>query len=156
MISTRRHFEARTASQETAPLVLPAGQVAGKTRPPLVLVVEDHPSIRNMLSCVLNLQGFQTACTANGQEALIWLESAHHTGVYPSAILLDLVMPVMNGERFLERLRARWQAPVPIPPIILSTVDQGNHAGLACAEVLTKPFHIKDLLEKLRRITRNA
>lgn len=156
MIDLRERIEVRPTSRHTAPLVQPATKVAGSISSPLVLVVEDHPSIRTMLSCVLDLQGFQTACATNGLEALMWLESAHHTGVYPSVILLDLVMPVMNGEVFLERLRASWQAPVPVPPIILFTVDQGDHVDLACSEVLSKPFHIKDLLEKLERVTRDA
>jgi CheY-like chemotaxis protein len=156
MIDIRTHVEVPVAFHATTSQEKPAMQVAGNAQPPLVLVVEDHPSIRNVLSCVLNLQGFQTICTTNGQEALNWLESAHHTGKYPAVILLDLVMPVMNGEAFLEQMRSYWQAPTPIPPVILFTVDQGDHANLACAEVLSKPFHIKDLLEKLERLLKGV
>jgi len=150
MIETRMYFEV-----PVAPLVWPVARLAENMQSPLVLVVEDHPSIRNMLSCVLNLQGFHAVCMTNGLEALQWLQSAHDTGEYPAVILLDLVMPVMDGEVFLESLRSCWMAPVPIPPIMLFTVDQSDHANLACTELLSKPFHIKDLLEKLNRIIQN-
>ncbi len=120
---------------------------------PLILVIDDEPTIQDMLSWVLELHGYQSACTANGQEALEWVENALRTGQYPAAILLDLFMPVMDGTRFLEYLRARWNAPVPIPPIILLTVDKRNHDNLACSKVFIKPFHINDLCESLRLVT---
>ncbi|MBV9228221.1 MAG: response regulator transcription factor [Chloroflexi bacterium] len=117
---------------------------------PVVLVIDDKPAIREMLSWVLSLQGYQPVCITNGQEALEWIEGARHTQQYPDAILLDLLMPVMNGEKFLARLRAQWDAPVPIPPVILLTVDKGSHEDLACSTVLMKPFHINDLYERLK------
>ena len=145
-----------------AKLQIPARPFAQASRPaqederakrPLVLVVEDHAATQNVLSCVLDLQGYQPACVANGQEALEWLERAFQTKQHPAVILLDLFMPVMNGAHFLACMRARWQASLlPMPPVILFTVDQGNHDNLACTEVLPKPFHIRDLLEKLRLV----
>lgn len=117
---------------------------------PLVLVVEDHAATQNVLSSVLDMQGYQVVCTANGQEALEWIDEAFQTGQRPAIILLDLFMPVMNGADFLAGLRARWPSAESLPPVILFTVDQGNHDDLACTEVLLKPFHIRDLLAKLK------
>jgi len=123
---------------------------------PVVLVIDDQPAILDMLSWMLSFHGYHPVCIANGQEALEWMKSALHTGQYPVAILLDLFMPVMSGARFLTSLRDHWNAPVPIPPIILLTVDKSNHDHLACSDVLLKPFHIKDLRESLKQIIGKA
>ena len=117
---------------------------------PLVLVIEDHPAIRHVLACILNLHGYRSVCTTNGQEALEWIENALNTQQYPAVILLDLFMPIMDGSQFLSCLRARWCAPVPLPSTILFTVDQGDHDDLACTDTLQKPFHMSELLEKIR------
>ena len=122
----------------------------------IVLVIDNDPVILDMLSSVLYFQGYQPACTANGQEALAWIMNALSTGQCPAVILLDLCMPVMDGPNFLRCLRAHWNTAVPIPPIILLTVDKSNHDHLACSDVLLKPFHIHDLRERLDRITGRA
>jgi CheY-like chemotaxis protein len=124
-----------------------------KAKRSIVLVIDNHPVILDMLSYMLYFEGYQPACTANGQEALAWIMNALPTGRYPAVILLDLYMPVMDGASFLSCLRAHWNASVPIPPIILLTVDKSNHDHLACSDVLLKPFHIHDLRERLDRIT---
>lgn len=118
----------------------------------LILIVEDHPATRKVLACMLEMQGYQAECTANGLEALEWMEKACRLKRYPALILLDLLMPRMDGELFLACLRTRWQTPVSLPPIILFTVDHTNHEELACADVLLKPFHIKHLLDKIDRL----
>jgi CheY-like chemotaxis protein len=119
---------------------------------PLVLVIEDHPATQKVIAYMLLFQGYQPVCVTNGQEALEWIEHALRTEQYPSAILLDLFMPVMDGSRFLTCLRNQWQAPVPLPPTILLTVDQGDHEALACSDVLLKPFHVKELMASLKRV----
>src|SRR6266851_4455273 len=135
-------FSARLQSREQAARSSPAQTATHanheneRAHCPLVLVVEDHAATQNVLSSVLNLQGYQVVCTANGQEALEWLEKALQTDKQPAIILLDLFMPVMNGADFLAVMRARWPATKPIPPVILFTVDQGNHDDLACSEEL--------------------
>lgn len=123
-----------------------------KTERPVVLVIDDQAAILEMLSCVLTLYGYRPVCVANGQEALAWIKYALQTGQYPAAILLDLLMPVMNGTGFLATLRTRWNAPVSIPPIILLTVDTNDYGYLGCDDVLLKPFHIRDLYEKLKLV----
>jgi CheY-like chemotaxis protein len=120
---------------------------------PLILVIEDHPAIRHVLTCILNLHGYRSVCTTNGQEALDWIEHALDTQLYPEVILLDLFMPVMDGTQFLANLRTRWRACVPFPATILFTVDQQDHGDLACTDTLQKPFHMSELLEKLRLAT---
>jgi len=119
---------------------------------PLVLVIEDHPATQKVIFYMLLFQGYQPVCVTNGQEALEWIEDAVRTKQYPTAILLDLFMPVMDGSHFLACLRNRWRAPVPVPPTILLTVDQGNHDALACTDVLLKPFHVKELIASLKRV----
>jgi CheY-like chemotaxis protein len=123
---------------------------------PVVLVVEDHPATQHVISAMLHMQGYQPVCTANGREALEWIKQALYTQQYPLVILLDLFMPVMDGSAFLTGLRAAWQTSVPLPPTILLTVDQGNHEALACTDVLQKPFHIKELLERMQRVCNNG
>ena len=123
---------------------------------PLVLVVEDHAATQNVLSSVLDLQGYQVVCAANGREALEWLEQAMLARQCPAIILLDLFMPIMNGADFLAGMRAKWPGAEPPAPVLLFTVDQGNHDDLGCREVLPKPFHIRDLLAKIERVLTSA
>lgn len=134
------------------PTSLGLEQAGAEGTRPLVLVIEDHPATQKVISYMLLFQGYQPVCATNGQEALEWIEGALHTGQYPAAILLDLFMPIMDGTRFLSCLRSQWQAPVPLPPTILLTVDQGNHDSLACTDVLLKPFHVKELMASLKRV----
>lgn len=138
----------RAASQvQTAPVITPQ-----EAPQPLVLVIEDHAATQNVMTSVLHLQGYQVVNTANGREALEWLSKALLKGQRPGIILLDLFMPVMNGVDFLASLRTTWPNVCTLPPVILFTVDQNNHDDLACAEVIVKPFHIRDLLAKCQQL----
>lgn len=138
--------------QVPAPLATEVETQDEQEKRPLVLVIEDHPATQKVISYMLLFQGYQPVCVTNGQEALEWLEDAARTEQYPTAILLDLFMPIMDGSRFLACLRSQWQARVPVPPTILLTVDQGNHDALACTDVLLKPFHVKELMASLKRV----
>lgn len=123
---------------------------------PMVLVIDDQPAILDMLFYALSLKGYQPVCVGNGQEALEWIKKAVQTGQYPLAILVDLYMPVMDGTGFLASLHAQWNAPVQIPPTILLTVDKNDYGHLGCNDVLIKPFHIRDLYERLRLLASAA
>jgi len=122
---------------------------------PLVLVVDDHAAVRDMLFWALQLWNYQPVCVANGLEAMEWLEDALRSGQYPAAILLDLLMPVVDGPRFLSLLRARWNIPMTPPPVILLTVDKSNHEDLDCTNILIKPFHLHDLCELLKLLIKD-
>src|SRR5919109_1055274 len=96
----------------------------------VVLVVDDNPAIRDMVSWALELDGFEPAEAAEGQEALDWIHNALSEGLYPSVILLDLAMPGMDGRTFLLRLREQWKTVShPQPSIVIITAaPQGPDA----------------------------
>lgn len=126
---------------------------------PIVLVVDDNPAIRDMVSWALELDGYEPAEAAEGQEALAWMRNAAREGAYPAVILLDLAMPGMNGHMFLEQLHQQWQsadASVPRPAIIVITAGVGgtDAESLGVERVIVKPFHVRDLLDVVRLFTR--
>ncbi len=112
-----------------------------------VLVVDNDADIRCALRNVLELQGYHVTLAANGREAWERLQSAP----LPALILLDLMMPVMNGAELLERVRADtrlWSLPV-----VLITAFR-SLAGPVTAEsqgFLAKPFDVEQLLELASR-----
>jgi two-component system chemotaxis response regulator CheY len=110
--------------------------------PSAILVVDDDPDILEALSEILEAEGFVIRQARNGQEALELLEN-----VQPNLILLDLMMPVMNGWEFAERIRRRpdWAQ---IPVIILSADRNigGKARELGALGYLAKPFELSELL----------
>lgn len=120
----------------------------------IVLIVDDNPSIRNIIAWSLQFGGFQPIEAANGLEAVEWMEQAASEQRYASVILLDLAMPGMNGYAFLEWLQSTWVGHYPTPAIILITAGPVNEKALtllpAVQQIVTKPFHMRDLLESIR------
>jgi DNA-binding response OmpR family regulator len=125
-------------------------EMSKNTNRPLALVIDDQPAIRDMLAWMLHLQGYQAAGIMNGQAALDWIDNAQLTGNYPSVIIFDLPMPIARGTLLLEKMRTRWSAPVPFPPVILLTVVKKDFQHLQCSDVLVKPFHFADLCAGLK------
>jgi CheY-like chemotaxis protein len=116
----------------------------GKT----ILVVEDDAATREALAMILSAEGFTVVGAANGQEALGRLRS----DVRPDLILLDLMMPVMDGWQF-RREQAKDPALAAIPVVVLSA-DGNVHqkaASLKTADYLQKPVDAENLLEVIRR-----
>jgi two-component system, chemotaxis family, chemotaxis protein CheY len=118
----------------------------------IVLVVDDNAAIRDMVSWALELDGYEAAEAAEGREALAWMDNAAREGRYPAVILLDLYMPGMDGDAFLQQLQAQWEKANPMPAIVLITASQ-NAPGLShihANQVIIKPFHVRDLLDTVR------
>jgi CheY-like chemotaxis protein len=74
------------------------------------MIVEDDPAIRNGLSQLLELEGYRVSRAENGFDSLNQL----HAGLRPDVIVLDLMMPVMDGWAFLDELRASDRADTPV------------------------------------------
>jgi CheY-like chemotaxis protein len=110
-----------------------------------VLIVEDDTDLREMMAQLLTLEGFQSAAVANGREALQYLSA----GDTPDLILLDLMMPVMDGWEF-RRVQQADPALSRVPTIVLSALDQTRAAELKPAAFLKKPLDFDRLLQLVR------
>src|SRR5260221_13806087 len=98
-----------------------------------------------MMAHLLSIEGFQTTTVANGRDALEYL----HGAAKPDVILLDLMMPVMDGWEFRRQQKADPEL-APVPVIVLSALDQSRAAGVDAAAFLKKPLDFDRLLELLR------
>jgi CheY-like chemotaxis protein len=106
-----------------------------------VLVVDDSPGVRDLVSTLLRTCGYEVAIAPHGQAALDLLAAFR-----PDVILLDWAMPVMDGREFARRYR---QLPAPHAPIVMLTgePDGGTRAGeIDAAGYLGKPFKPHALL----------
>jgi len=113
-----------------------------------VLIVEDDADLREMMAQLLTLEGYQIETVANGREALAYLSDAPR----PDVILLDLMMPIMDGWEFRRRQQDD-PALADVPVIVLTALDQAQaHASdLNGVDFLKKPLDFDRLLELVRR-----
>ena len=118
---------------------------------PLVLAVDDSPTIRKLVSMTLSRAGFEVVAAADGVEALTMLADRA-----PSIILSDINMPRLDGYKLCKFVK-RNQGTKHIPVILLSGKDgvfdkmRGKMSG--CDGYITKPFESNDLLEKVKSFT---
>jgi len=111
-----------------------------------VLVVDDHDAIRETLQTALDDEGFVVQTAANGEEALEILERWR-----PNVILLDLMMPVMDGWTFCA---AQRRSGSDIPVVLLSAAGRldEQQAALGAAAVITKPFDLDRVISTIERV----
>jgi CheY-like chemotaxis protein len=113
-----------------------------------ILVVEDDEATRDALTLVLQASGYQVTTAANGQEALDALREPSP----PCLILLDLMMPVMDGWQF--RALQRQDPALAVIPVVLVSAD-GNTpqkaASLGAAGFIQKPVDVHALLDTVQR-----
>ena len=110
-----------------------------------VLIVEDDEDLRDMMAQMLTIEGFAATAVANGREALDYL----HQAIKPHVILLDLMMPVMDGWEFRRRQQAD-PALANVPVIVLSALDPARAATVDAAAILKKPLDFDRLLQLIR------
>jgi len=115
-----------------------------------ILIVDDEPDIVKLLSDFLTGLGYRVSAAYNGREGL---EKARQDR--PDLILLDYIMPEMDGYAFLDELRHDPQL-LTIPTIMItvrdSYVDQIYAAVHATPDYLTKPFTLKQLQETIEKV----
>lgn len=115
-----------------------------------VLVVDDEPQVVWMLQFSLEAQGYQTLSARDGRAALDEVREHH-----PSVVLLDIMMPVMDGWAFLEELQ---ELPPPERPRVIvvsarsSLRDRAKAAELGADAFVAKPFNVDDLLVVLHDV----
>jgi len=127
----------------------PTGAIPG-TRQSTILIVENEVSNRILIEKVLSTRGFRCLSASNGREALEILDMEP-----VDLILTDLSMPVLDGYRTTQLIRARpGLAHVPIVAVTAYALNDENEAALqiGCTEYLTKPFKPRQLLEVVDRL----
>ena len=115
--------------------------------PKRVLIVEDNEVTRDVMAMILASDGYEVSTAANGRTALERLRG----GERPCVILLDLMMPVMDGWQFREEQR-RDSSLADIPVVVCTAAGEAaQKSALGAAEVLGKPVEADDLLAAVRR-----
>lgn len=107
-----------------------------------ILLVEDDEIVRRAIQMVLEWEGYQVECASNGQEAL----DALRGGSRPALILLDVMMPVLDGEQFRqEQLRDPRIASIPVIVVSAASFAEAVNA----VHHIHKPFEVQELLDAI-------
>ena len=112
---------------------------------PKILVVDDDPAINEMLTIVLDAEGFQTSSVTDGAEAVPAFRSFD-----PDLILLDLMLPGMNGIDICREIRKESAVPVVMLTAKTDTVDVVLGLESGADDYITKPFKPKELVARIR------
>jgi CheY-like chemotaxis protein len=111
-----------------------------------ILIVEDDTDIRETLATFLKIKGYEVTATSDGYQALEKLKN----GLRPALILLDLMMPEMNGWEFRRRQLADAKvADIPVVVLTGAHFSSEEAASLQALDILTKPVDISRMLGHL-------
>lgn len=106
-----------------------------------ILIIEDEPDLRETLRDVLEMEGFHVATAANGLEGITLIQELGS----PCLILLDLMMPVMDGWQFLDTFGARCETPAPVA-VVSAAADIADVERRYGCMALKKPVRLEQLL----------
>ena len=106
---------------------------------PTVLVIEDESDLREMMRDALELNGYTVVTAVDGQDALDKIGGIENLGL----VILDLLMPVMNGWEFVERMRARAEL-TSVPIVVHSSAPSPAPPG--ATRILQKPLLFERLI----------
>jgi two-component system OmpR family response regulator len=122
---------------------------------PLVLTVDDEEHITELIAMGLGLNGFEVARAASGRAALVAIEANQ-----PDLVILDVMLPDLDGFEVARRLRQTEQAGTQVPIIFLTardtTADKVEGLRLGVDDYVTKPFSIEELIERVRAVLRRS
>jgi len=116
-----------------------------------ILVAEDEEALRDFISRNLRARNFEVFEASNGLEALaIWEREDPHL------LILDIMMPRMDGLTVCQRVRERSTAPIIVLTALDSESDKVNALDMGADDYLTKPFGVEELLARVRAVLRRA
>jgi DNA-binding response OmpR family regulator len=116
-----------------------------------VLVVEDEASIASFVSAYLKNAGYAVRTTASGNEALRLVESEK-----PAIVVLDLMLPDIDGVEVCKRIRQRGELPVLMLTARDEDIDKIIGLEVGADDYMTKPFNPRELVARVRAILRRA
>jgi len=116
-----------------------------------IMVVDDEPSLRELVSAVLEQEGYEVITAEDGKEALEKLKT-----IKPDLILLDMMMPGISGREVCEKIRADKKTKD--LKVVFLTVARFSEVGkeelnkMNVSDYITKPFDNDDLLKRVKKI----
>ncbi len=117
--------------------------------PKTILVIEDDGNIRELLRLYLEQEGYAVETAQDGLEGLRAFKRVH-----PDLVLLDLMMPVMDGTQVMKELRAQSKVPVIMLTAKGETFDKVAGLELGADDYVTKPFEMRELIARVRAVLR--
>jgi two-component system, OmpR family, response regulator len=122
---------------------------------PLILVVDDEEHITEMVAMGLGFNGFEVAREASGRSALAAIETRR-----PDLVVLDVMLPDLDGFEVARRLRRDEGASARLPIVFLSardtTQDKVEGLRIGTDDYITKPFSIEELIERVKAVLRRS
>ncbi|MFR1832707.1 MAG: response regulator [Lachnospiraceae bacterium] len=112
---------------------------------PLILVVEDDQSVKNLITTTLKAHDYRYLAAGNGETAI--LEASSHN---PDIVLLDLGLPDIDGVKVIERIRSWSNMPIIVISARSEDTDKIDALDAGADDYLTKPFSVEELLARLR------
>ncbi len=116
-----------------------------------VLVVEDDPNIRELLQLYLEKEGYAVTLAADGRQGL-----EKFLAIRPHLVLLDVMMPVMDGWAVCKAIRAESDTPVIMLTAKSETDDKVTGLKTGADDYVTKPFEMKELLARIEAVLRRS
>ena len=117
--------------------------------PKTILIVEDDSNIRELLRLYLTQEGYTVETAQDGAEGLRSFKLLH-----PDLVLLDIMMPVMDGTQVIREIRAVSKTPVIMLTAKAETFDKVTGLELGADDYVTKPFEMRELIARVRAVLR--
>ncbi|MBO5973952.1 MAG: response regulator transcription factor [Clostridia bacterium] len=117
--------------------------------PKTVLIVEDESNIRELLRMYLEQEGYTVESAQNGSEGLRTFKRVH-----PDLVLLDLMMPVMDGNQMIRELRTFSKTPVIMLTAKGEMMDKVAGLELGADDYITKPFEMREVMARVKAVLR--
>lgn len=116
-----------------------------------ILVVDDEPSLRDLVELVLKREKYEVVTAADGKTALAMAEAFK-----PDLILLDIMLPDMSGHQVCKQLNTNKRIPTIMVTARHETIDKVLGLELGADDYVTKPFEIMELLARIKALLRRA
>ena len=120
-------------------------------QPLKILIADDEENIRRILETRLRMQGYEVAAAVNGAEALELFR-----GFGPDLVVLDVMMPELDGFAVTERIRAQSEVPIILLTALGDVADRITGLQLGADDYMVKPFSPKELEARIRCVLRRA
>ena len=116
-----------------------------------ILIVEDDGNIRELLRLYLEREGYEITEAANGEEGVeLWRK------INPDMILLDVMMPVMDGWEVCREIRAESDVPIIMLTAKGETADRVSGLEMGADDYIVKPFEMKELMARINAVLRRS